>query len=138
MSYAKKAWANDDDVTPADFNRIEQGIADNAEQINNLSKDGNLTLENGWRLTQGILKVKKIANMCFVDMEIVGGVGTQGTTVAVIIGDEYKPVSSRPARVFPEYGNGNYKAIILPSGVIAIRGGSDQWDGAKGNRKEVL
>ena len=34
MSYAKKAWANDDDVTPADFNRIEQGIADNAEQIN--------------------------------------------------------------------------------------------------------
>ena len=50
MSYAKKAWANGDDVTPADFNRIEQGIADNANKINILINGETITatFANGW------------------------------------------------------------------------------------------
>ena len=37
MSYSKKTWSNGDDVTPADFNRIETGIEDNANKINILN-----------------------------------------------------------------------------------------------------
>lgn len=38
MSYQKKTWSNGDDVTPEDFNRIENGIEDNANKINNLNE----------------------------------------------------------------------------------------------------
>lgn len=40
MSYSKKTWSNGDDVTPADFNRIETGIEDNANKINILTSSG--------------------------------------------------------------------------------------------------
>ena len=37
MSYSKKTWHNNDDVTPDDLNRIEQGIAENENKINILN-----------------------------------------------------------------------------------------------------
>lgn len=67
MSYSKKTWHNNDDVTPDDLNRIEQGIAENENKIN-------------------ILNGKVNVNKIYTSFTQINGSGAVTTPIATLFG----------------------------------------------------